>query len=87
MSDAEPVLHRGRVTTPDGAGASAALVFVASGTASTPEIAIRCDADGWFRLALPPGRFVIEARAPDGRTGKVEVTTGAVAQELAVAVD
>jgi hypothetical protein len=57
----------------DGAPVAGALVAVVSGTAPTPEIGIRCDTEGRFRVALPPGRFRLTARAPDGALGSTEV--------------
>lgn len=72
----ETVLHRGRVVSRTGRGIARALVAVAHGTAPTPEIGIGCDADGCFGVALPPGRYTIEARGPDGRLGSVTITTG-----------
>ncbi|WP_406854406.1 carboxypeptidase-like regulatory domain-containing protein [Alsobacter sp. KACC 23698] len=70
------VLHVGRVVRGDGMPAAGALVWVASGTAPTPEIAVVCDGEGRFRLALPPGRFEIRARAGDGAEGAIEATAG-----------
>jgi hypothetical protein len=69
-----------------GGGVAHALVAVAHGTAPTPEIGIGCDAEGYFAIALPPGRFVLEARAPDGRTGRVTLTTGGDAQRFEIGV-
>ena len=83
---AETVLHSGRVVSREGGGVAHALVAVARGTAPTPEIGIGCDADGYFGIALPPGRYVLEARAPDGRIGRVTITTGFERQELEIAV-
>ncbi len=80
------MLHRGRVSFQGGAGAAGALVFVRSGTGATPEIAVRCDEAGGFRLALPPGRYVIGARAADGRTGTIETQTGAQAQTIEIGI-
>lgn len=80
------VLHEGRVVRSDGSGAGGAVVAVARGTAATPEIGIRCDPAGWFRIALPPGAYEIEARAPDGAVGRlaVEVAKKATAIEILV---
>ncbi len=78
-SAAERALHGGQVLREDGAPAPGALVAVVSGTAPTPEIAIRCDAEGRFRVALPPGRFRLTARAPDGALGSTEVDTAGAA--------
>lgn len=80
------VLHQGRVVLPDGGGASAALVFVKTGTGPTPEIAIRCDSEGRFRLALPTGRYVLAARAVDGRVGEIDVESGQEPQDLQVSI-
>ncbi len=82
----EGVLHRGRVVSREGGGVARALVAVTRGTAPTPEIGIVCDADGCFGIALPPGRYTIEARAPDGRTGSIAITTGTEAQTFEIGV-
>jgi hypothetical protein len=66
-------LHQGRVTDRNGTGLGHALVYVARGNAATPEIAVKCDAAGHFRLALPPGHFQIEARSVEGRVGSTEI--------------
>jgi hypothetical protein len=83
----EALLHRGRVSWNDGSPVAGALIAVASGTAPTPEIAIRSDARGEFRIALPRGRFVVEARAPDGVACKIEVVVEATAVELEIVLD
>lgn len=80
------VLHRGRVVTREGRGVAGALVAVARGTAPTPEIGIVCDAEGYFGIALPPGRYTIEARAPDGRVGSTSLVTGTEAQLFEIVV-
>ncbi len=80
-----PVLREGRVVWPDGSPAVGAIVAIASGTAPTPEIAIRCDQEGRFRIALPEGWFRIEARAPDGATGGIEVA-GSEGGEIMIVV-
>lgn len=64
----------GRVVDALGGPVAAAAVMVAGGTAPTPEIAIRTDAEGRFRLALPAGTFRVVAHAADGRRGEIEVT-------------
>lgn len=69
------VLHEGRVRRQDGEGGSGVIVEVTRGTAPTPEIGIRCDQEGRFRIALPPGRYEIEARAPNGELGTVSIET------------
>ncbi len=68
--DATPVAH--------------AVAFVAWGTAPTPEIAFRTDVSGIFRLALPSGRFRVDARGPDGATGSIELTIGQEALEFEI---
>ncbi len=68
----------------EGGGVGHALVAVAHGTAPTPEIGIGCDAEGYFGIALPPGTYVVEARAPDGRLGRVTIVTGAGAQRFEI---
>jgi hypothetical protein len=77
---ADAVLHDGRVRRQDGAAAPGPIVAVTRGTAPTPEIGIRCDVEGRFRIALPPGRYEIEARAPDGELGTVSIETSREAQ-------
>jgi hypothetical protein len=57
----------------DATSVAGALAAVEWGTAATPEIAIRADQSGFFRLALPSGRFRVQARAPDGTTGETEL--------------
>jgi hypothetical protein len=83
---ADAVLHEGRVRRSSGAAVPGAIVFVASGTAPTPERAIICDADGRFRIALPPGRFEIKAQARDGAQGQVNVETDTIAQSIEIIV-
>jgi hypothetical protein len=67
------ILHRGRVRWDDQTPVSDALVAVAWGTAPTPEIAIRADSNGQFNVALPAGQFRLEARAPDGAVGRLDL--------------
>jgi hypothetical protein len=86
MTD-ERILHRGRVINRRGNGVSKALVYVARGTAATPEIAVKCDAAGRFRLALPPGRFRIEARSTDGTIGAIDMETSSEDDEIAIVID
>jgi hypothetical protein len=61
-----------------------ALVAVEWGTAPTPEVAIRADKDGIFRLALPSGRFRVEAKASDGATGSIELMIENEAQDFEI---
>jgi hypothetical protein len=82
----EGVLHSGRVVFAEGKGAPLALVTVARGTAPTPEIAIRCDGEGNFHTFLPHGRYIIEALAPNGTTGSVEIATGVISQLIQIIV-
>jgi hypothetical protein len=67
-------LCTGHVVREDATSVAHALAFVGWGTAPTPEIAFRADENGIFRLALPSGRFRVEARGPDGATGSIELT-------------
>jgi hypothetical protein len=86
MTD-ERILHQGRVTNVRGSGLGQALVYVARGTAGTPEIAVKCDDAGNFRLALPPGHFQIEARSSDGAVGSTEVDVTKGAEEISIVID
>jgi hypothetical protein len=86
MAD-ERILHQGRVTDGHGAGLGHALVYVTGGTAATPEIAVRCDDAGRFRLALPPGHFCIEARSPRGAIGAVEMEATKEDDEIAIVIE
>jgi hypothetical protein len=83
----EALLHRGRVLRDGDRPVAGALIAVASGTAPTPEIAIRSDQHGQFRIALPRGRFIIEARAPDGAAGNVQVVVEATAIEFKIVLE
>ena len=75
MKDA--VARMGRVVDEEDRPVAGALVSVTSGSAPTPETGRRTDAGGSFRVALPPGRFRIEAVLPDGRRGECEASGGA----------
>lgn len=81
------VLHTGRVSHDDGRPAGGALVWVSSGTAPTPEIAVVCDDDGQFRLSLPPGQFVIQARSSDGMEGRIDEDLSAEPAQLEIRLD
>jgi hypothetical protein len=70
---ASTYLCTGRVVREDATPAGHALAYVGWGTAPTPEIAIRANENGIFRLALPRGRFRVEARGSDGATGRIEL--------------
>jgi Carboxypeptidase regulatory-like domain len=82
-----PVMHEGRVRYRSGEFAAGAIVAVQRGTAPTPEIAIRCDAKGGFHIALPQGRYDIEARAHNGEFGTVSVATGSEAQIIEIVLN
>ncbi len=79
---AESILHRGRVLWEDGTPVSGAIVVVASGTAPTPEIGIRANAHGEFRVALPTGTYQIEAKAPDGPSTRIDISIEGNAKEI-----
>jgi hypothetical protein len=83
---AKAVLHKGKVTRRDGEAVPGALVWVASGATPTPEIAIRCNEEGRFQIALPPGGYVIEAEAADGGIGTTTVETGGDPREIEIVV-
>ncbi|MCK1506841.1 carboxypeptidase-like regulatory domain-containing protein [Bradyrhizobium sp. 18] len=83
----EKILHHGRVTDRQGTGVGDALVYVVQGTASTPEIAVKCDAAGHFRLALPPGQFRIEARSMAGAVGSTEIEVSKGDEKIAITID
>jgi hypothetical protein len=72
----ERVLRRGRVVDAQGTPVADALVAVVWGTAPTPEIGRRANADGLFQVALPPGQFRVQAVGPGGETGQVEIDGG-----------
>jgi len=84
---AQSVLHEGIVRAGDGAPVPDALVAVARGTEPTPEIAIRSNHEGRFGIALPPGSYEIEARAPGGAHGLVTVRTGEARQVIEIVLD
>ncbi|MCA1542240.1 carboxypeptidase regulatory-like domain-containing protein [Bradyrhizobium sp. NBAIM32] len=83
----ERILHHGRVIDRYGAGVGDALVYVVHGTASTPEIAVKCDASGRFRLALPPGHFKIEARSMAGAIGATDFDVGTGDERIEIIID
>lgn len=66
------VNRAGRVLDASGRPVAGAVVAVVSGTAPTPEIGIRSGADGRFTVALPAGKFRLQAHA-GGQAGAVEV--------------
>ena len=68
--------REGIVVDAAGRPVAGALVEVARGTAPTPEIGYRTDADGHFRISLPPGRFTLRAASPDAGQGEAEVVGG-----------
>lgn len=83
---AERVGRRGRVIDAEGLAVAGALVSVVWGTAPTPEIARRTNAEGCFLVGLTPGeRFRVRATTADGRAGEVDVD-GSVAAEIIVCV-
>lgn len=76
----------GRVTEADGRPVSGALVGVVSGTGPTPEIAIRTDQEGAFRIGLPRGTYRLQAMTADGRQGTVE-TDGDADVDIVIKLD
>jgi uncharacterized GH25 family protein len=79
-------LRHGRVVMPDGQPVADALVGVAWSIADreVPEIAVITDAAGQFLFDLPPGRFGIWVRAPDGRSTTAEVAVDDSDREIVV---
>lgn len=79
-SKSEPVnlrvRRRGRVVDEAGRPVGSAVVAVVWGTAPTPEIGRRTTEEGVFQVALPRGRFRVQAVAPSGAKGAVEVEGG-----------
>lgn len=69
----------GHVVWSDGSGAVAdAAVTIVQAAGQSPDIAPLTDADGRFLLtALPPGHWVLQAMAPDGRTGRAHTAVRA----------
>jgi hypothetical protein len=68
--------RQGRVVDVEGRPVAGATVSVVWGTVPVPEMALLTDANGGFRLALPPGRFRLRAHAPDSASGEAEVDGG-----------
>lgn len=67
-----------------GAPVAGALIAVAHGSAPTPEIGIRSNSEGRFKIALPPGRFTIGADGPEGTKGAVDVVVEQGPIEIAI---
>ncbi len=82
----QAVLHEGWVRRHSGEQVAGAVVAVQRGTAPTPEIAIRCDTEGRFRIALPPGHYDIQACTPNGVCATVNIETGTVKQIIEIAI-
>lgn len=70
------------MTQADGTPVAGALVAVTGGSAPTPEIAIRTNAEGRFSVALPEGSFTLEAYHPDAGRGRTTVKTTAADEEI-----
>jgi hypothetical protein len=82
----KPIRRSGRVVRADGSPVAGALVAVTAGTAPTPEIAIRTDAEGCFSVALPDGRFTLEAHHPEMGRASTTVETTAAPEEIRLEV-
>ena len=80
------VLRHGRVVDSNGQPVAGALVAVAWGTGPTPEIAIRTDETGAFRIGLPPGRYRLQAVTESSGSGQTE-TEGGEGGEIVIKVD
>ncbi len=83
----DAVVHHGRVLRAEGSPVANALVAVARGTGPTPEIAIRTGADGGFRIALPAGRYRIEAHSGDGAAGGQDLSVGGDAVTFEIVIE
>lgn len=77
-------LCTGHVVREDATSMAHAVAFVGWGTAPTPEIAFRADENGIFRIALPSGRFRVEAKGSDGTTGSTELTVEQAALQFEI---
>jgi len=67
----------GRVVDAVGAPVPGAQIVIVDSSVPMPEIALVSDANGYFSLRLPEGRFTLRAHAPGGSSGEVEVEGGA----------
>lgn len=74
------------MVTADGQPAKGAIVAVTWGTAPTPEIGIVADDEGGFIVALPPGRFRLQANA-QGKSGQAEVEVASEAPSIEIKLD
>lgn len=74
------------MVTAEGRPAAGAIVAVTWGTAPTPEIGIVAGDDGGFVVALPPGRFRLQANA-EGKSGQAEVEVGDEAPQIEIKLD
>jgi len=79
-------VRAGRVVDKDGRPVAGVLVSVVWGTAPTPEIGRRTNDAGVFQVALPPGRFRVQAVTRSGDTGEVEVE-GSEGGEIIITVE
>ncbi|QAY79350.1 carboxypeptidase-like regulatory domain-containing protein [Sphingosinicella sp. BN140058] len=83
-----PRLIRGRVLRAGGDPAAGAFVMVAWGTAPTPEIGIVADEAGCFHVALPEGRFRLQANAEEAQgTIELEITPQAPSRAVEIILD
>jgi hypothetical protein len=73
------------VTDAAGRPAAGAIVMVVAGTAPTPEIGIVTDREGRFRVALPEGRFRLEAHV-GGTKGAAEVEVAESLPDIAISL-
>ena len=71
------------MVTADGRPAPGAIVAVTWGTAPTPEIGIVAGDDGGFVVALPPGRFRLQANSGD-KSGQAEVEVAGEAPTIEI---
>jgi hypothetical protein len=66
-------LVKGRVVDRAGRPVSGAAIYFVAAPAPRPDIAMLSDADGWFVLALEPGKYVIGARSDPAGAGQTGI--------------
>jgi hypothetical protein len=79
------VERRGRVVDAGGEPVPGALVTIVESTVPMPEIALLCDDDGRFAIALPAGRFKLRAHGA-GASGDAEVEGAPADDEIVIVI-
>lgn len=75
----------GFVVDADGRPVEGAAVSVVWASRPVPEMAVRTDRNGAFRIALTPGHYTLRAVSRDGWSGEVPVEGGA--QDFTIRLD